>query len=145
MSDASNAAAEPTPAPPKPVAGPNLLMVGCLSGIVSGIVSGAICALICLLAIFVVLPAGQTISSMGTATEEGNVDVAVVGSKGEVQVFYKHPFASPPHLTILEGSADCVLSEQKPESFKVTRDITGRLSWTTVVTVKWKAEGKPAP
>ena len=82
---------------------------------------------------------------MGTVTEEGSVEVAIVGSKGESQVFYKHPFASPPHLTILEGSTDCVVAEQKPESFKVTRDVTGRSSYSTVTIVKWKAEGTPAP
>ncbi|MFN0021244.1 MAG: hypothetical protein ACKVP0_23595 [Pirellulaceae bacterium] len=145
MSDSSNAPGEVRPSPPKSPAGPNTLAVGCLSGIVSGIVSGVICALICLLAIFVVLPASRSISSMGTVTEEGTVDVAIVGSKGESQVFYKHPFASPPQLTILEGSADTVVTDQKPESFKVTRDVTDRISYTTVITVKWKAEGKPAP
>ncbi len=124
---------------------PSILGVGLVSGVVSGIISGMVCAVICLLAIFVVLPVGRGISAGVPITEEGTVDVNLVGNtrKGEAQVFYKQPFASPPHLTILEG-AQCVITEQKPDSFKVSRDATGYNSYSNTESVKWKAEGTPA-
>ena len=132
-------------APPKPPKGPSALTIGLIAGIISGIFSGVMCTVICLLFLFVVIPASRTVSSLSTVTEEGSVTVTIAGEtrKGETQVFYKRPFASPPHLGLEEGY-DCVISEQKADSFKVSRDVSGRGSWTSATTVKWKAEGTPA-
>ena len=131
--------------PPKPSKGPSTLAIGLVAGIISGILSGIMCTVVCLLLLFVVIPASRAVSSHGTVTEEGSVDVAVVGEtrKGEAQVFYKRPFATPPHLT-LEETYDSTITEQKSDSFKISRDATGRGSWQTNWTVKWKAEGTPA-
>ena len=144
MADVAGNPVESRP-PAKSPSTVSFLGVGLVSGLVSGIISGIICAVICLLAIFVVLPVGRGISGGGTITEEGSVDVNLVGNtrKGEAQVFYKQPFASPPQLTILEG-AQCVITEQKPDSFKVSRDATGYNSYSNTESVKWKAEGTPA-
>ena len=150
MSSPPPAPAEGRPSPKAPGA-VSFLAIGLLSGIISGIVSGMVCAVICLLAIFVVLPSGKSMSTpdgSDTITEQGEVDVLIVGgtTKGEAEVFYRDPFATTPRLTILPGSdTDCVIKEQKADSFKLARDVTGRGSYVSISNVKWKAEGTPAP
>lgn len=77
--------------------------------------------------------------------EEGSATIPLKGSTGELEVFYKRPFASPPSLTFPSGLQGCFVVAQKPESFKLGRDVTGHSSWVHEITVSWKAEGIPGP
>jgi hypothetical protein len=63
----------------------------------------------------------------------------------ELEVFYKTPFAAPPHLTFPEGlESNCHVADQKAASFKLRRDVGGQAG-KQFPTVKWKAEGQPTP
>jgi hypothetical protein len=71
--------------------------------------------------------------------EEGEAAVPTQGrvAPGEVEVFYRTPFPSPPQLTFPEGTQGCYVVEQKPGCFKLKREAT---SGDPFVRVKWKAE-----
>ena len=77
--------------------------------------------------------------------EEGSATVPLKGSTGELEVFYKRPFASPPSLTFPSGLQGCYVVAQKSGSFTLGRDVTGHTSWVSEITVSWKAEGLPGP
>src|SRR5262245_24369874 len=62
----------------------------------------------------------------------------------ELEVFYKTPFAQPPHLTFPEGLGNCHVVDQKAGSFKRRRDPAGDAG-KSYPGVKWKAEGQPTP
>lgn len=67
--------------------------------------------------------------------------------EGQLEVFYKVPFAQSPHLTFPEGLIDgerfrCRLLEQKAGSFKLQRE---SISGADTALVKWRAEGIVAP
>jgi hypothetical protein len=86
-----------------------------------------------------------------TVVEEGEAEVTVrfVDRKGEVEVFYKTRFASPPQLTFPDKSSSpgqwsCQVTEQKVASFKLERDCTGVQGYVVTVPIKWRAEGVPA-
>ncbi len=62
----------------------------------------------------------------------------------ELEVFYKSPFASPPHLTFPGGlDSTCHVADQKATSFKIRRDNAGQAG-NQFPKVKWKAEGQSA-
>ncbi len=90
---------------------------------------------------------GEDPSHAGNSTVvlEDVVEVPLAKSRSEPQemeVFYKTPFAAPPHLTFpenLEGGVQ--VAEQKAGSFKLRRTATDGLIY---VKVKWRAEGRPA-
>ncbi len=114
-------------------------------------VSGLVAAVVSLTVVFLFGPrpgGGEGPGhSGGTAAEEGVAEVPVMGEskKGEMQVFYRAPFASPPKLTFPEGLPDdCFVVEQKADSFKLGRDVSTRGLYQTVARVKWRAEGLPA-
>jgi len=72
-----------------------------------------------------------------TLIQEGRLTVNQNQSEG-VEVYYPIPYASPPHLTLVNGAAYAVIVEQKPDHFKI------RAAGTTVnADVNWKAEGVP--
>lgn len=73
--------------------------------------------------------------SWGVLVLEGEEDL---GSDIERVVYYKTPFASPPHLTTT-GTEQYKITEQKAESFKLQRPMT----FTPGTKLKWKAEGQP--
>ena len=77
---------------------------------------------------------------------EGDAEVPLARSAeqpSELEVFYKSPFAAPPHLTFPDGLANgCEVAEQKAGSFKLRRIQSG--AGLVYAKVKWKAEGKPA-
>lgn len=115
-------------------------------GIMAGGFGGLISAVVCLAAVFVLLGGsdGKGLAPKSeTAVEQGTADVTIMNEtrKGETAVFYRRPFASPPQLTISGGSA--FIMEQKADSFKVGRDVTGHTSFSTTESVTWKAEGIP--
>lgn len=78
--------------------------------------------------------------------EEGMVDVPLTGNTfaGELKVFYRQPFDSPPSLTFPAGLDGCFVVEQQAASFTLGRDVRGHAGWSTLAHVKWKAEGVPA-
>jgi hypothetical protein len=62
----------------------------------------------------------------------------------ELEVFYKRPFGSPPHLTFPGGlDGTCHIADQKATSFKIRRDNAGQAG-NQFPNVKWKAEGQSA-
>jgi len=90
----------------------------------------------------------------GDAVQEGVAQVPYLkGGKdnnngAEVQVYYKVPFASPPHLTFLDNDqgrapwrTQIEVVEQKPDSFKIRALIR---SDSGILKMKWCAEGVPA-
>ena len=122
------------------------VLMGAVSAFVAAVVSLAVVSLA--FVFFVgprsVGPAGQP---AGLAIEEDEADVPFKGDsrKGEVEVFYRKPFASPPKLTFPGGLSDqCFLVEQKADSFKLGRDVSGTGLYSSVAKVKWRAEGVPA-
>jgi hypothetical protein len=65
-------------------------------------------------------------------TQEGSVSVL----EGEVrEVYYPIPYASPPNLDVRDCFHDCMILDQKPESFRV------RNPTHSSIEVKWKARG----
>jgi hypothetical protein len=64
----------------------------------------------------------------------------------KIEVFYKIPFAAPPHLTFPEGlrQYSCEVEEQKAGSFVLKRSGASPPSEPFIAIVKWKAEGQPA-
>jgi hypothetical protein len=79
-----------------------------------------------------------------TVVLEGVAEVHLARSSedpAELEVFYKAPFAGPPHLTFPEGLDNgCQVADQKVGGFKLRRIEKNGL---TFVKVKWKAEGQP--
>ena len=79
-----------------------------------------------------------------TVVLEGVAEVHLAKSSeepAELEVFYKAPFAAPPHLTFPEGLQDgCQVADQKAGGFKLRRTERGGLAFSKV---KWKAEGQP--
>jgi hypothetical protein len=77
---------------------------------------------------------------------EGEAEVPLAPSPerpSELEVYYKSPFAAPPHLTFPEGLAyGCQVADQKAGSFKLRRIQSG--GGLVYAKVKWKAEGQPA-
>jgi hypothetical protein len=91
-------------------------------------------------------PTDPTPSAPGkpsTVILEGVEDMPL-GRKAEV--FYKAPFAAPPHLTFPDGlqGYSCEVEEQKAESFVLRRAGVIAYGDPSVAKVKWKAEGQPA-
>jgi hypothetical protein len=82
-----------------------------------------------------------------TVVLEGLAEVHRAKSReepAELEVFYKAPFAAPPHLTFPEGldHDGCQVADQKAGGFKLRRtEYNGGL---VIAKVKWKAEGQPA-
>lgn len=72
--------------------------------------------------------------------------VVEVGWGKEPEVFYKAPFAAPPHLTFPDGldGTRCEVVDQKAGSFKLRRATTGFAGEPSIAKVKWKAEGQAA-
>jgi hypothetical protein len=59
-----------------------------------------------------------------------------------LEVFYKTPYAAPPHLTFPDGlEGNCHVADQKAASFKLRRDAGGQAG-KEFPRVKWKAEGQ---
>ncbi len=78
------------------------------------------------------------VSHPETVTLEGEEFVNLGQSK---VINFKVPFASPPHLTFLDGTLEYRATDEKADSFTLHRfaqdpDQSGK--------VKWKAEGQPA-
>jgi hypothetical protein len=79
-------------------------------------------------------PLSQTISDGGEASVPPN-DL----NKGEIEVYYRIPFASPPKVTIVEGANDSwTITEQKADHFTAKNTSAFGRKMT------WKAEGLPA-
>jgi hypothetical protein len=80
-----------------------------------------------------------------TVVLEGEAEVHLARSReepAELEVFYKAPFAAPPHLTFPEGLDNgCQVADQKAGGFKLRRIQRDGLIFAKV---KWKAEGQPA-
>jgi hypothetical protein len=120
-----------------------------------GIVAGAGCILIPIV-VGVVLLAGGLFALQRSPNgepalveprvEEGVAQVPLKGDskKGELIVFYKIPFLTPPSLTFPDGIAEsCFVEDQKAESFKISRDVSRHAGWESVSKLKWRAEGLP--
>jgi len=118
--------------------------------LVSAVLSCVVAAATALVTIRIAGPAKETdaggippVSPSRTVVLEGvaKVPLARYGKPSELDVFYKTPFASPPHLTFPDGlSESCVVADQKPASFKLQRTAT---AGTVYAEVKWRAEGQP--
>jgi hypothetical protein len=74
-------------------------------------------------------------------------DVVEVPLGIPTEVFFKAPFAAPPHLTFPDGliNVRCELTDQKATSFKLERGASraGVPGEPAIAKVKWKAEGQP--
>jgi len=81
------------------------------------------------------------VASTQTVTLEGleRFDMSGPDAPRERVVYYKTPFASPPHVTI--GEPHFTATDQKAESFKsqLNPGISG-----AIYSAHWKAEGAPA-
>jgi len=115
---------------------------------VSAVLSCAVAAATALVTVRIAGPAKETDAGGNPAVSptvvlEGVAKVPLAGEKpSELDVFYKTPFASPPHLTFPDGlSESCIVADQKPASFKLRRTAT---AGTVYAEVKWRAEGQPA-
>lgn len=94
-------------------------------------------------------PEGAAPVPVKPIVEEGKVQVPVQAStkKGEVVVFYRTRFASPPQLTFPPNGLEnnCFVVEQRADSFKLGRDETGpSVGYAIAPWVEWRAEGVPA-
>jgi hypothetical protein len=94
---------------------------------------------------------GQSLSStlpVSPAAQSSPIleDVVEMPWGREVEVFYKAPFAAPPHLTFPDGleNTRCEVTDQKAGSFKLRRSPVGPFGEPNIAKVKWKAEGQPA-
>jgi hypothetical protein len=137
----STSPSQVAPAPKAPSSGQ-----GCvLTALIASVVSAGVSLLVSLGVVLVILPVTSGSMSMPgqLAIEEDSVDVPLIGNtfKGEVTVFYRKPFSSPPKLTFPAGMSGCYIKEQKADCFSLARDVTGHAGWSTIEHVQWKAEG----
>jgi hypothetical protein len=94
-------------------------------------------------------PANSAPGSPGVPSSPNTViweDIVEMRIGGEHEVFYKAPFASPPHLIFPDGLAtmQCEVTDQKAGSFKLRRAGVVPYGAPDPAKVKWKAEGQPA-
>jgi hypothetical protein len=119
--------------------------------LVSGLLASAVAAGTALVTVRLAAPPGAHAPNRDSRAEatvvlEGEAEVPLARSTeqpSELEVFYKSPFAAPPHLTFPEGLANgCQVADQKAVSFKLRRIQSG--GGLVYAKVKWKAEGQPA-
>lgn len=113
--------------------------------VVSGLVAAVVASAVSLAVVFLIAPAGRGLFSAETVIQESFAEVPLRGNtmKGETEVFYLRPFAAPPKLIFPESLGGCFVMEQKADSFKLGRDVTGASGYG-IGPVKWRAEGVPA-
>lgn len=125
--------------------------LGCVvTALIAGIVAAGVSLIVSLAVVLIIVPTVRGAANVledenGFVIEEGLVDVPLRGEsrKGEMQVYYRRPFLSPPKLSFPNGMATCYVVEQTPESFTIGRDVSHLTSWMTIDQVSWKAEGIP--
>jgi hypothetical protein len=76
----------------------------------------------------------------GTVIDQGAIQQGqqTIPANTTEEVYYRRPFRTPPHLTIMGGSGYISILEQKEDHFKVKNSFGGQMSF------EWKAEGRPA-
>ena len=78
-----------------------------MTALIAAVVSAGVSLFVSLAVVLVILPvAGGSVAMPGQlAVEEDTADVPLIGDtrKGEVTVYYRRPFSSPPKLTFPSG------------------------------------------